>query len=167
MPINLAVKLKLKMRKVYATLPHCQANALGRLPAVSIFMHILYAYCKLLSSHAPRSSFRPSTQRSSKARGAHKCCGIFFWPLLSMWTLSKFHVRNRHKSYGHILNLCAPLSNHSANHPTHSAHTAAVLCGLDYLVRATSVEAAVGLCYWFLLAVAYWICFVLAGQKVF
>lgn len=28
---------------------------------------------------------------------------------LCLWPLSKFHVRNRHKSYGHILNLCAAL----------------------------------------------------------
>lgn len=70
---------------------------------------------------------------------------------LCLWPLSKFHVRNRHKSYGHILNLCA------SQPPSHSPHThsvlfrastasrfAAVFCGLDYLVCGTSfgVEAA-------------------------
>lgn len=46
---------------------------------------------------------RESKRVSSKATGAQNVS----LPTLSMLPLSKFHVRNRHKSYGHILNLCA------------------------------------------------------------
>jgi len=110
------VKLKLKMRKVYApyTIQHTRP---GLAAAVSIFMHILYAYCKLLSRTTPTSPtaiflhlhhhlhFQSVRDSEVQRPQAHKCCGICFCPLC-LWTLSKFHVRNRHKSYGHILNLC-------------------------------------------------------------
>lgn len=148
MPINSAVKLKLKMRKVYAP----QTKRVAR--KVSIFMHILYAYCKLLSGEASAHSMLTPTsetpEQSSKATGAQMLRRRFALCPLCLWPLSKFHVRNRHKSYGHILNLCV-----SRPHPhplipfQHligllATHFAAVFCGLDYLVCGTSIagEAA-------------------------
>lgn len=118
------------MRKVYAPCP--------KLPEER-FQFLCVFYMPTVNC---RPSYIPSFQvfflfeaggRSEEAQRpeARKCC---CWSFLSFCHfgvykpgLRKFHVRNRHKSYGHILNLCASCPakcrGNNLRHPSHDLHS--------------------------------------------
>jgi len=101
--INSTVKLKLKMRKVYAPFAGRQVRSLPE----EQFQFLCVFYM-------PTVNCRPSCllAQSSKARGSQMLPPFLscHFGVYSRTSPRKFHVhvRNRHKSYGHILNLCAP-----------------------------------------------------------
>lgn len=160
------------MRKVYASCSSARRTApLKRRQARRQFQFLCTFYMPTVNC-CPATPARPLWPPYTEVQRPEALTNVvaFSFSHFCLWSLSKFHVRNRHKSYGHILNLCAP------HKPTAQAtifHTPCyAYCGCVLWLRLLSSRhldgRLWGSCRLLLLifAAAYWIC-LSANKKVF